>query len=126
VPKASEIQAMREARRQSNEHPTPYEDALLKFWDLAVALRKKDGVPPPGKLEGLWIRKLDEQWLMKCNGHAEKIDGVPPFSFYIEFNGWPAGIIDAQGSTFAAGQLANFLTFVSVLEAAFHDTAPTA
>lgn len=121
MPKLSEIQAEREKRRKANEHATPYEDALARFWDLAVQLRKKDGIPGLSHHPGVWTRKLDDRWTLKANGHGEPIDDVPPYSFHIEYNGWPAGVIDPNGAVFAAGTLANLDTFNAALEAAIAD-----
>lgn len=42
---------------------------------------------------GLWKDTVDDHWTIVCNGTANKIDFVPAFSWSIEFNGWPAGII---------------------------------
>ena len=49
------------------------------------------------ELPGLWENKINNQWTIKCNGHTEDIQGVPPFSWYIEYNGWPAGILSILG-----------------------------
>lgn len=117
MPTLREIEAMREERRKNAERPMPVEEALARFWELAGTLRKKDGVEPLGNLAGLWIRKVDERWLFKANGHREAIDNVPPFSIYVEYNGWPAGVIDPGGAAFAAGTLANIQTFNAALEA---------
>lgn len=55
------------------------------------------GVKSISNLSGLWESKIDDQWTIKCNGHKETIDGVPGFSWLIEYNGWPAGILDIMG-----------------------------
>lgn len=47
--------------------------------------------------EGLWINRVDDQWAIKCNGKLEDVENVPAASWYIEFNGWPAGIIGILG-----------------------------
>ena len=49
------------------------------------------------ELPGLWANKINNQWTIKCNGHTEDIQGIPPFSWYIEYKGWPAGILSIMG-----------------------------
>ena len=61
---------------------------------------------------------VDDRWVVKVNGHREQVESVPPFSALLEFNGWPAGIIDPFGGTIAAGELANEDTFIAAMEAA--------
>lgn len=124
MPKMVDIQAMRELRKKNQERSIPELDEMDRFWNLAAQLRKKDRVPPPGKIEGLWIRKIDERWLMKANGHKEVIDLVPPFSIYVEFQGWPAGMIDPNGATFANGKIANLKLFNDAIEAALRNDTP--
>ena len=49
------------------------------------------------ELPGLWENKINNQWTIKCNGHNEDMQGVPPFSWYVEYNGLPAGILSIMG-----------------------------
>jgi hypothetical protein len=37
--------------------------------------------------------EVDKTWTITVNGTPNKIAAVPPYSWYIEFNGWPAGIL---------------------------------
>src|SRR5271165_6748419 len=115
MPKLNEIQDERNKRKQANEHPTPDADLLSEFWDLLIKLHEKDGVQPLSLHPGLWERKIDDKWEIRANGHKEPIEHVPPFSIYVKFNGWPAGVIDPSGSCFAAGSLANLETFNAAL-----------
>jgi hypothetical protein len=58
--------------------------------------------------EGLWENKVDEHWVVKCNGKPHKVDNIPAFSWYIEFNGWPAGIMSIMGDgVLCAGEAGN-------------------
>lgn len=69
-------------------------------------------------LPGLWESKIDDHWTIKCNGHKETMEGVPPFCWYIEYNGWPAGIIKLRGEgVIAAGEGANEKTLIAAIEA---------
>lgn len=56
----------------------------------------------------LYVKKVDEHWTIKCNGRNKKINTVPPFSWSIEFNGWPAGILSITGEgVLCAGEAGN-------------------
>ena len=67
--------------------------------------------------------EIDERWWVAVNGHPEqtkcsKGTEVPPFTAYIEFNGWPAGCIDPGGGCMAAGAIANEDELIAAIEAA--------
>jgi hypothetical protein len=47
---------------------------------------------------------------------------VPPYSAYVEYNGWPFAVFDALGGVAGAGTHANEDTFIAAVKAA---TAPT-
>lgn len=53
---------------------------------------------------------------MRCSHGIE----VPPFSVYVQFNGWPAGILDAGGGVLAAGEAANEKNFIDALKKRLH------
>ena len=79
---------------------------------------------------GCWESQVDDGWFVAFNGHGEPTptrggkgrgDGgatimVEPFSVYVEWYGWPAGILTPGGGTMAAGAEANAQTFVAALE----------
>lgn len=66
------------------------------------------GVTKIDSLPGLWENKIDDTWTIKCNGHNYEVENVPPFSWYIEFNGWPAGVISVMGDgVLCAGKAGN-------------------
>ena len=97
----------------------PICEAFAEIALLADAL----GVRRINELEGCWEYQVDEQWRFALNGHNtphDTDDGVrvPPFSAFVEFNGWPAGIIDPAGGVLAAGDAANESTFIAALQAA--------
>lgn len=88
----------------------------------ALALKDRVGVIAdlPG---GIYERQIGDLWRIVFNGgaktreqddHAPKL---PPFSVYVEFNGWPAGIIGPSGGILAAGDAANEDTFIAAIEA---------
>lgn len=96
----------------------------------ALALKDKVGVIAelPG---GVYRRKIGDLWSIIFNGTAEtrKPEGgpeLPPFSVYVEFNGWPAGIIDPAGGILAASEAANEDTFIAAIEAELGTTIEAA
>jgi hypothetical protein len=81
------------------------------------------GVTKIDALPGLWESKVDDHWTVKCNGHSFDIDSVPGFSWYIEYNGWPAGVISVLGDGFlCAGEAGNEEHLRIGLEAAMINT----
>ncbi len=67
-------------------------------------------------LPGLWESRIDDHWLVKCNRHEETINNLPPFSWYIEYNGWPAGIMGIRGDgVICAGEAANEQTLMAAI-----------
>jgi hypothetical protein len=94
---------------------------------LAFALladySNKQGAAPLSKFENCWEKQIDEQWWIAMNGHDEprkcsKGAEVEPCNCYVEFNGWPAGILDPFGGILAAGAVANEDSFIEALKAA--------
>jgi len=90
---------------------------------LAIAL----GMKELNKLPGCWEHQIDERWWMALNAHSERIhcsqdshssEGVPPFTIYFMFNGWPAGLVNANGGSLAAGALANEDALIDAINAA--------
>jgi hypothetical protein len=98
-------------------------EAFARIADLGCAL----GVRDINKLPGCWEHQIDKQWWIALNGHREPMKDshgfeVPPFSAAVEYNGWPAGIIDPSGGIIAAGSCANENTFIDALIAATEKT----
>lgn len=95
---------------------------------LAICkLAQLGGVVGIGKicdLPGCWEHKLDERWEFAFNGHQQATVSsfstvpVPPFSVYIQYNGWPAGVLGFCGGVIAAGEGANEETFLAAIDAA--------
>lgn len=91
------------------------------FLELAE-LAKEDGLPTIKGL--LWEKNLDQEWKFAVNGAdtpqlttiMTAAHRVPPYTLYVEFNGWPAGQLHpARGGWFAAGAEANAARFLRVL-----------
>ena len=91
------------------------------FLGLAL-LAEHDGVGSINQLPGCWQREF-EPWTIWLNGHEQPRKGgprddieVPPYHCYIEFNGWPAGLVTPRGGTIAAGSAANEDSFIAAIE----------
>lgn len=83
----------------------------------------RNGAAPLSKFEACWEKQIDDQWWIAMNGHLEPKKcshgpEVKPFNCYVEFNGWPAGILDPFGGIIAAGDCANEDAFIDALKAA--------
>ena len=94
-------------------------DLMVYVADFALAR----GAASIKDLPGCWESDVDGHWWLAVNGHAETFKcsrgiDVPPYTIYVEFNGWPAGMIDAGGGEIAAGALANEDTLTKALRAA--------
>jgi hypothetical protein len=82
------------------------------------------GVENITALPGCWEHQIDDQWWLALNGKKTPTKcshgaEVPPFHFYVEFNGWPAGIFSIRGDgEFAAGSAANEDMFIAAVDAA--------
>lgn len=86
--------------------------------ELLLEYAISTGAKRINELPGLWINQVDEHWLIKCNGHEDVIDHVPPFSWSIEYNGWPAGIMHIRGDGFlCSGEMANEKTLIAAIGA---------
>lgn len=74
-------------------------------------------------LPGCWEHTIDDQWFVAIN--SQRVDTacstgipIPPFCLYVEFNGWPAGLLSfADSGEFAAGEAANPVTFAEAIRA---------
>ncbi len=87
---------------------------------LLADLGLKDGVAPINQFDGCWERQIGDWWIA-LNGHREERKcshggTVPPFKCYIEWNGWPAGLIGPYGGVLAAGAAANEDTFIAAIK----------
>lgn len=92
------------------------------FYEIAN-MAQRMGVTRIDQMEGCWEVDVDDHWRLSVNGHGEPTknrDGteVPPITAYVEWNGWPAGLIHPAGGTMAAGSAANEGALIEALKAA--------
>lgn len=75
--------------------------------ELFVAIMKygvATGATRIDLLPGCWERQVSDECWISMNGHKEPIKNskghiLHPFQIYIEWNGWPAGIVEPGGGT---------------------------
>lgn len=74
-------------------------------------------------LPGCWESHVGGSgWWVAINGHdvpTKNTHGgvVPPFSAWIEWNGWPAGLVGPRGGTLVVGEAANEDSLIAALRA---------
>lgn len=98
--------------------PDHVTEAFAEIAALAARLNIRD----IGHMPGCWEQQIDEHWWIAVNGHCAETkcsfgEAVPPFSAYVRFNGWPAGIISQFDGCLAAGAAANEDAFIAALKA---------
>jgi hypothetical protein len=100
-------------------------------FEAIIEMCDRLGVQGIGSFPGCWEYEIDKHWWVAVNGHTEPVKAlsptdvkydrpgtdVPPFTAYVEFNGWPAGLIDPTGGVLAAGAAANEATFIEACAA---------
>lgn len=97
----------------------PICEVYAKMADLGGAL----GVVNINQLDGCWEHQVDDKWRIAWNGHREPVKNsagheVPGYHIYVEYNGWPAGLIHPYGGILAAGEGANEKTFLAAIDKA--------
>lgn len=90
---------------------------------VIIQLGNALGVRDINQLPGCWEHAVDDQWRIALNGHGDERTAfgratVPPYHIYVEYNGWPAGLIGPAGGVIAAGDGATEDTFIAAVEAA--------
>ena len=90
---------------------------VIRIGDLGIALG--------GVLGTVWEHQVDDQWYFAVNRSKEtqtvertSLVDIGRGEIYVEYNGWPAGMIDQRDGVIAAGDGANEDTFIAALEAA--------
>ena len=96
----------------------PISEVFDEICQLALAL----GVKNINQLPACWEHKVDEEWRIAVNAHNKPVNAgdttVPAFTAYLEFNGWPAGLISPYGGMMASGAIANEVELLKALRSA--------
>lgn len=66
------------------------------------------------------------RWFAALNGHGKPVAcsrgaEVPSYTWYLEWNGWPAGLVNAAGGMMAAGSEANEERLLAAVRAVLAD-----
>lgn len=95
-----------------------------EFMDALLVLVEKDGAAPLNAHPGAWKRVIDDRWTVWVNAHGDpqKTDTgatVPPYHIYVEYNGFPAGMLTPMGDgAICAGEAANEDAFIEAMRMA--------
>lgn len=94
-------------------------EVFSRTCELAIAL----GYQRINELPGCLEHQVDDQWWFAINAHrvpgaCSRCADIPAFTIYFQFNGWPAGMVNADGGTLCAGSLANEHCLIEALHAA--------
>lgn len=104
-------------------------EAFVRVVELGLALNIK----PLPEHDGCWEHEIDERWWIAVNGHDKpqlmrkhpNLSPLAPYTIYVEFNGWPAGLLGIDGGCIAAGEAANERTFIEALLSAIRKAGGT-
>ena len=104
-------------------------EAFMRIVELGIALQ----IAPLDQHDGCWEADVDEHWFIAVNGHPEprlmrkdqNLPPVQPYTVYVEWNGFPAGILTYSDGCIAAGAAANEDTLIAALVAAKKRAADT-
>ncbi len=96
-------------------------DVVAKVWEELFRIAKGRDLLPLLKQPGAFeLGDPDEGWYVAVNGHRHEVEvrgsKVPPFTAYVQWNGWPAGLLTPMQGTIAAGEAANGETLVAWLQ----------
>lgn len=91
------------------------------YWEV-MQVAERLGVKDINQLEKCWELQVNEHWWFAVNGHRATVEcskgiNVDPFRLYVEFNGWPAGILTVHGGEFVEGSMGNPEAFMEALRA---------
>ena len=95
-------------------------EQLTQAFSEIAGLAKRLGIASIKDVDGCWEYQIDSAWWMAVNGHSvpvkcSKAHSVPAYHAYLEYNGWPAGIISPFGGVIADGTGANEDSFIAAL-----------
>ena len=99
----------------------------ISIWAMSHGIKNLSQRQGKGLASYLGVAEHDgSKWKVWCNASDEKVSArvsekitveILRWQWYVEYNGWPAGFLDAGGGTFAAGEGANPERFVAALRA---------
>ena len=98
-------------------------------FEVIVEMSTRLGASNIGRLPGCWEHTWEHdgaEWYVAVNGHkvdtnCSRGEVVPPVTAYVEYNGWPAGLIGPGVWEMVEGTAANLSTFMAACDAAGPD-----
>lgn len=102
----------------SEQAERPISEAFMVASELAYQKAVAEGYDNISAYPGMITVVLDDRWTFDLHAQVQDIDGLPAGTVRINFNGWPAGIVNAYGGVIAAGALANEDTFLAAAKSA--------
>lgn len=100
---------------------------MSEIFEAVAILAAALGVKKINQLPGCWEHQVDARWWIAVNGHAKPTNcsrtsgPIDPYTCYIEFDGWPAGLVSPYGGALAAGEAANEEALIVALNAAVEE-----
>lgn len=84
---------------------------------VVCAMAARLGLSNINELPGCWEHQVNADWWIALNGHEIEIattegTNVPPYSMFVKWNGWPAGVIDVGGGIIMYGSEDDFIAAV--------------
>ena len=96
-------------------------DTVVEAFYILAKLCEALDEAPLNKHNDCWECVIDKSWKIAVNGHQEpkkcSLTDIPidPFHCYVEYNGWPVGILNPYGGTIVASKRANENTFIEAV-----------
>lgn len=90
---------------------------ITEVFGIIVELAESMGVQDINQEAACWEVDIDSHWSISVNGHREAVTcvhgvNVAPFTAYLQYNGWPAGMITPLSGLIAAGNAVNEQSFI--------------
>jgi hypothetical protein len=115
------IQAAVDEYERKKGHAMAASSSFTEIMTTIAELARTLGVHHINQLVGCWEMDVNEDWWFALNGHDDVVVcshgvKVQPYTAYVEWQGWPAGMVDPYGGMLAAaGESANEDTFLAAL-----------
>jgi hypothetical protein len=93
---------------------------ICQVFMLICEFAELSGAAPLNYHADCWEAEIDDKWKIAVNAHNDPRPTtygypVPPISAFLQYNGWPAGIVTPTGGYMAAGDAANEDALITAL-----------
>lgn len=90
---------------------------LSEAFVIVVRLAELLGVSHINKLPGLWRCQIDDHWSIAINAKEAAIESIPTHHMSVEYNGWPAALLNPFQGAFVISEHVNEDTFIAAVKA---------